>query len=315
MLTISKPSVSVFPKFEALKPNLFNYYQDFIYEFPPHCDFSLNNLLIWFGDKSTRISQLNENLVLEINETTYSNQLGGSWFTILGNNKADESLETFWNSGLANELVMVPDYFIDSLNNPDGWVIKEDEDNRDYILSISSLLSKKGKLYENFRYQISYFLRHYSGDSRLQDLDLLNPNASSVITECLKSWHVNSFVDGANDSQRVDELAIHRLLELQNVLPIKHRCIGVYIDDKLAGFSIFHVPNSKYSIGLGNHIKFNGQYKRMFDFLIFATASRLNTEGIKYLNAEQDMGLPGIRHHKKYLNPETFYKKYTIEQL
>ena len=313
MLTISKPRVATFPEFTSLSPDLYEFYQGYLFDYPQHCDFSLNNLLIWFGGDKIKLSMLNRNLVLQISESIYANELGGtSWYTIIGRHKSDKTLSTFFESGVSDSLMMVPDYFVSSIKRPDKWQVDEDKANRDYILSIPSLLSKQGKLYENFRYQISYFLRYHSEDARLQDLDLMSPNVQKEITASLKNWKVNSFAAGANDEKRVDEVAIHRLMELQPHLLVKHRCIGLYIDDELAGITIFHVPNSRFRIGLGNHIKFNGKYKRMFDFLVFATASRLNTEGIKFLNAEQDMGLHGIRHHKKDLNPITFFQKYTI---
>lgn len=311
MLTISKPRIALFPEFETLSPDLFESYQGHIFGFPQHCDFALNNLLAWFGDK-TRVSLLNDNIVIEVNDTVYSNQLGGSWYTILGKNMVDESFEAFFKEGLASELTMVPDYTIDSLKNTEKWNIAEDPNNRDYILSIPLLLSKQGRLYENFRYQISYFMKKHSQDARLQDMDLTQPSVQEEIIRSLDIWEVNSFIEGGNDYERVDEQAIKRLLELQQILPIRHRCIGLYINDVLSGFSIFHVPYSSLRIGLGNHIKFDGRYKRMFDFLVFVTASRLKTEGIEFLNAEQDMGLPGIRHHKKYLNPVSYYRKYTV---
>lgn len=315
MLTISKLGIADFPRFTPCKLELFEYYQDFLFTFSPHCDFSLNNLLIWFGADNVKFSSLKGNLVLYINEALYTNQLGGSWYTILGASNASEALDEFFDSGLAKELVMVPDYFVSSITNQKRWKITEDVNNRDYILDIPSLLHKRGKLYENFRYQVSYFLKNHSQDSRLQDLDLSDPDVKKEILHCLKSWQITSFGAKGNDRERTDERAIKRLFALQPILLTKHRCIGLYIGDELAGFSIFHTSQTKHPIGLGNHIKYNSQYKRMFDFLVFATASRLSTEGIRFLNAEQDMGLHGIRHHKKYLNPITYYKKYNIKPI
>jgi hypothetical protein len=314
MLTISKPRISLFPEFDHLTPDLFELYEGQLFDFPPHCDFALNNLLVWFGADKTRISSLKGNIVLEVNDTVYSNQLGGSWYTILGDKMMDETFESFFKEELSEELIMVPDFTIAGLRDARAWTIKEDPDNRDYILSIPSLLNKTGKVYENFRYQISYFLKNHSEDAKLQDMDLMQPSVQEEIINGLQAWKVNSFTKGGNDYKRVDEQAIRKLLELQPILQTKHRCIGLYIDDTLSGFTIFHVPINSHRIGLGNHIKFDGKYKRMFDFLVFVTASRLRTEGLEFLNAEQDMGLPGIRHHKKYLNPVSYYRKYTVRK-
>lgn len=312
MLIISKSRIPVFPAFSPLTPQLYNEYQVFLSKYPQHCDFSLNNLLIWFGKDKIRVSRLKGNLVLRIDETIYSNQLGNSWHTILGDSKSDKALNEFFRAKLSTELVMVPDYFVNSISKKKQWVISEDINNRDYILNIPTLLQRNGKLYENFRYQISYFLKNHSADAYLRDLDLIDHKTKNEVLNCLRTWRIGSFAPDGNDSERVDETAIKRLLDLQPLLPVRHRCIGLFIEDEMVGFSIFHVPHTKYLIGLGNHIKFDSRYKRMFDFLVFATASRLYTEGIQLLNAEQDMGVEGIRHHKKYLNPDTFYRKYSI---
>lgn len=308
---------NTFPKFSKIEPEDYFKYQDFLYKFPQHCDFSLNNMLIWLaGNSHVDHSWINSNLVLRINNTIYGNQLKGSWVTILGDTEADKSINEIFRTLSIDKLIMVPDYFVNSIKKSESFMIEEDKDNRDYILDISSLLKRDGKKYQDFRYQINFFLNNYSEETVIRDMDLQDTSDSNVIIEALRAWpKVNSFGLNGNDPSRVDEKAIKRLVELQPILPIKHKCIGLYVNNRLQGFSIYHIPYSKDNIALGNHIKYNDDFKRTFDFLVFATASRLKSEGIRLLNAEQDMGIGGLRKHKLHWQPKMFYKKYIISRI
>lgn len=309
---MSKINTPTYPDFKYFTKDDFPLYQDFISKFPQHCDFTLNNLLVWIGGEHQifKFSWLNGNILIKAEESLYN---GGDWFTVIGNSKTDETLNTLSSTSEIKELDMVPDYFVDALADKQKYKISDDRDNYDYILDIDSLLKKNGKLYANFRYQISYFLKNYSEETHLRELDLTDSSCAKEITDALHRWpKINSFIPGGNDPKRLDEKAILRLLSIQDDIPVKHRCLGLYINRCLEGFSIFHIPRSEQQIAIGNHIKFNGEYKRLFDFLVYATASRLHSEGITLLNAEQDMGLKGLREHKKDLNPMTYYKKYSI---
>lgn len=309
---MSKINTPAYPDFQYFTVDDFSWYQDFISQFPQHCDFTLNNLLVWIGGKDQifKYSWLNGNMIIHAEESLYN---GGDWFTILGNKMADDTLETLSRAKNIKGLEMVPDYFVEGIADKDRYATSDDSDNYDYILNIEKLLEKNGKLYANFRYQISYFLKNYSEEAHLKELDLSNIECTKEITSALQTWpKINSFIPGGNDPKKLDEKAILRLLSIQEIIPNKHRCLGLYINRTLQGFSIYHIPEASEKIAIGNHIKFNGEYRRLFDFLVYATASRLHSEGITILNAEQDMGIEGIRNHKKDLNPMTYYKKYSI---
>ncbi len=313
-LSNTKLQNATFPNFLPFSKEFFVDYQNFIHEFPQHCDFTLNNMLIWFaGESSLSFSWLNGNVILKVSDTIYESGFGENiWYTVIGNSNADKTLRELFASGITG-LQMVPDYFVASIAEPLSFTISEDLNNRDYILNIEQLLQRNGKEYQNFRYQISYFLKKYSENAVLKELDLTSIHATKEVINALHTWpRVASFQEGGNDPGKIDALAIDRLFRLQSILPIKHQCLGLYINDKLEGFSIYHIPYAKDTIALGNHIKTNGEFNRLFDFLVFATANRLKAQGVTLLNAEQDMGLDGLRHHKSFLNPFTFYRKYSV---
>lgn len=290
-------------------------YQDFIKNFPVHCDFSPNNLMIWLSAKSdVHGCWLNGNLVLSINGAVFSEKLNSTWYTVLGNNKADDTLDIIFNTAGFLRLEMVPEYFTDAVRTRNNYIIKEDADNKDYILSVEGLMNKAGKEYVWYRRQINHFENLYGNFTEIKELDPLSQRHSTEIIHVLKFWRsIASFSNKGNDAHGVDEDAINRLLKLQPNLLTKHKIIGLYIDGKLEGFTIYHIPISASSMAVGNHIKHNANIERAFDYLIYQTVKKLHENNIEYLNGEQDMGIEGLRYHKSLLRPVAFHKKYSIE--
>lgn len=307
---------TTFPNFTHLSTRQdYHEYQLYISQFPQHSDYTLNNLLVWMSaDTTIEYSWLNDNAVLRVSEPLYEAFEDKVWYTIVGISEADKSLDTIFKTTYIRQLKYVPDYFMESISNPEKYIITEDPPNHDYVINIKSLLKREGKTYEDFRYQLRYFLKNYSEDVILRDLDITEKATQKEIIGSLKRWrNTPSFEATGNDPERIEAKALLRLMILQSSLPNPHHCIGLYIHGELEGFSIYQIPPAKDKIAMGNHIKFNGKYRKIFDFLAFATASRLNMQGIELLNVEQDMGIEGLRRHKLGLNPFTLYKKYFIQ--
>jgi len=310
----------IFPAFKKLDQDFYYDYQLFISKFPQHCDYTLNNLLVWTKDGyDIEYCWLNDNIVFKNLNLTFINLNPDEnvlKLTIVGVKDADDSLKIIFDTYKDVSVEFAPDYFIEKIRDKSKYNIVEDVSNRDYIIEINQLLDKKGSKYENFRYQIKYFLKKYSDNAVVKDLDLTKQATIVEIVNAMHTWpFISSFIESGNDPFKLDAKAINRLFLIQSELFIKHQAIGLYVDSQLQGFSIYHIPPYQHHIALGNHIKYNGTYKRLFDFLVYSTASKLHTQNIKLLNAEQDMGLPGIRTHKMDLNPVYFYKKYNITRL
>lgn len=310
MLTCGSPAE--FPRFSALCPDWYDWYQECLFNLPQHCDFTLNNLLIWLaGDSVVECSTLSGGIVLRVSTSIYRS-LRGTWLTYLGRHLDPGALRRLLEVAPGNRLLMVPDYSVGSMD-VSGVRISEDEDNRDYILAVSGLVRMSGRRYERFRYQVRRFERQYGEEAVVRSLDLTDPTDAAVVLGGLVAWpKVNSFGPGGNDPARTDQRAIEQLIRLQPELSVKHRCLGVFIRERLRGFSIFHVPHARDRIGMGNHIKYDVSFDRMFDYLVYVTARDLQEQGVELLNAEQDLGIPGLRRHKTQLGPVDFYRKYTV---
>lgn len=307
-----------FPIFRSLSKKDFPRFLDISRSLPQHIDFTLNGVYVWLSgrnDYNIDISWLNGNIVLKIMDCALLNNNSPA-YTVIGNTSPDETLlELLQNTTVdIKELVMVPDFFVENIKQTNLFHISEEVNHRDYILDVNSLVSKKGSLYEDFRHNINYVLKNYSDGMILKDMDLSNAGHLKEVVNAMHSWtNIRSFSAGGNDPDKLDAWAINRLLNLSSTLPISYKCLGVHIGDTLKGFSIYHIPNPKGEIAMGNHIKCSSAYNRLFDFLVWITAIRLKEMGIKLINVDQDMGNPGVKSYKSKLNPVKFYKKYSIK--
>ena len=102
---------------------------------------------------------------------------------------------------------------------------------------------------------------------------------------------------------------INRFLEarFKNAL-----CVAIYNLKEIIGFSIFSFHSNDYVVS--HFTKANTAYKGIYEFLLRESASLLNKLGYKFLNHQEDMGLPGLREAKKSYRPVKFLKKYTVTE-
>jgi hypothetical protein len=86
---------------------------------------------------------------------------------------------------------------------------------------------------------------------------------------------------------------------------------GAFDGDRLAGFTIWE------SLPVGDcavvHFqKADRAYKGLSSWQVHTLGQHLEAEGLRFFNAEQDLGIPGLRAHKLSLRPSSFVRKYTI---
>lgn len=154
---------------------------------------------------------------------------------------------------------------------------------------------------------IRSFIRRYGNDVCVYELDLTKPAA---ITKIINSWHVwnNHFKNNNNDKDGIERVHINAFLNKANELPT--RCIVISHAGQIVGFTFFDVYE-EYSCAIGHFIKVDYAYNHAFDFMVHALCSKLHTEGIKYINIENDLGIAGIRYKKQSLLPVKILKFYT----
>lgn len=295
-----------FPVFKKIELNDFSEIEKINNKFPPYNDFEFVSLWTYNTENKNSISILNDNLVIKIQDFL----TGELFYSFLGCNKLKDTIETLINrskeENLERKLHLVPEvnFSIDGYMQ-DFFIVEEDPDNFDYILSVEEIALLSGKKYYDKRNLVNRFHRLYPNHI-VKNLDLTNRNTQEEIKSLFNVWETQK---GHSRNNTIIELtAIEKLFELTSVLNIL--TIGVYFDNKLIGFSTYHVLQEQY--GIMTFEKADSSYEGIFAFLNQQTALHLQKLGCKYLNYEQDLGIPGLKKAKALWRPIFYLKKYTI---
>lgn len=219
-------------------------------------------------------------------------------------------LEQYYNQVLNQKLIM---YLVDEealaelkplLSN---YTIVEDRDSFDYIYDAEQLRNLSGRKYAKRKNDISFFLRNYG--NRYEYRDLSASNADEIL----------AFLDVWLQSKE-DEDPLHRLnsedtglKHVLNALSISEaRIAGIYIDGILSAFSLgtYDPVTQTVVIHVEKTLRIN---RGLNPFLSQQFLIRTFPEA-RYVNREDDMGIPQLRHAKEEYHPIQYAKKYTLYQ-
>jgi uncharacterized protein len=236
----------------------------------------------------------------------------GKIYTFLGTNRTKETIEMLLHyikkEGLFS-LNLIPEYSIKNNSNLlKIYSIEEERDHFDYIYKISDLAHMKGKDYYNLRHIYNMFENKYTVETRR--IDITSKATQNQIIELLEIWKTLK----KQQSRNVDEsefLAIRRYFSIGEINKLV--TIGNFSNDKLIGFCSVEIVQDNYC--MGHFEKTHHDYRGLNIYIRRQMAKELMREGIKYLNAEQDLGIEGLRIAKTMLKPVSFLKKYTIKTL
>ncbi|HBE90810.1 MAG: hypothetical protein A3E37_02885 [Candidatus Andersenbacteria bacterium RIFCSPHIGHO2_12_FULL_46_9] len=292
-----------FPNFKKIELADRSAIESFTQDFLPYSDYNFTSLWIWNVKNGMQFSQLDKNLIVKF--TDYFT--GEPFYSFLGHQISQKALGQLFDfidgEGQKQTLRLVPEECIQGIR-ADQFTIKEDPNNFDYILSIPELMTYGGRSLRGKKNFVNRFHKLYR--STMNECDLGNPNVQMMIQELFSFWAKQK----GFEPEKVDEfLPFQRLLESAKSFQLV--TIGVFVDNQLIGFSISEVVGMSYALlhfEKADATSFIGIYP----FLRQETARALAARGCRYLNLEQDAGLPGLREAKKGYRPCLILKKYTI---
>ena len=88
--------------------------------------------------------------------------------------------------------------------------------------------------------------------------------------------------------------------------------VGIYLNNRLIGFSIDELLKDGYVI---SHFgKADRSYTGIYKYIEHVNAKYFYAKGYKYINYEQDLGIPGLKKTKELWHPIKFLEKYTIRE-
>ncbi len=294
-----------FPEFKKLELTDKEDIEKITWNYPPYSDFNFVSMYSYNTSEKIEISILNGNLVL-----LFEDYIDGSpFFTFFGENNITETIEILVNEaekkGITKKLSLIPEFSVLPILENKEFVITEDPDNHDYILSIQELSEFAGNKFYDKRNLVNRFKNIYP-EYETRTLDLNNSKIQEEIIELFYTWE--KLRNKKREETEHELIAINRLLEANQSFKLLAQ--GIYHDNKMIAFTIKEVIQKNYAIV--HFEKCNISFDGISSILRQESAKFLRTHGCEFLNFEQDLGIEGLKKAKQLWRPVHFLKKYTI---
>ena len=301
------PMIPLFPKFKRLSLEDQKDVEAATERFPMYSDFDFVSLWCWNTQENILLSKLHNNLVVRFQHYL----TGDLFYSFIGQNQVADTITTLLSfaesEALKPYLGLVPEHVFESSllgEHSNSFDVVADPDNYDYVLSTEKISSMNGKKLHQKRKKLNKFIESN------KNLEIVTSNASDhgVQNEILsffdewvkrrgKSW----------EEMRNEHIAMKRLFFGAHQFQVNIQ--SLFVNGKLAGYTIFEIKNRNYA--LSSFQKADTTYEGIYEFLYASLAQYLLARQCRFINIEQDLGLPGLRRSKKDYDP-AYLKKYTI---
>ncbi|MBO4494359.1 MAG: ATP-grasp domain-containing protein [Clostridiales bacterium] len=178
-----------------------------------------------------------------------------------------------------------------------------ERDSSDYLYDADSLRNLMGKKYAKKRNHLKHFLESYPDHEYLA----LEPSLFPACLDLVRSWAAQKELD-LYDNSKSDYLMIERIFRDWEQLDLRGGAIR--INGKIVSFSIGSLGHSDTA-----YIHFE-KADTNYDGLPVAQCKYIAASAfsdVKYINREEDLGMPGLRQSKESYNPIALVNKYKIE--
>jgi len=295
-----------FPIFKRLELSDKGIILNYTRNFEAYSDYNFLSLYTWNIEDKIEFSILNRNLIVRF--TDYSNRK--LFYSFIGKNKIKETtiqvIEYAKENNINQTLKLIPEECIIDIKNFKKISIEEDKDNFDYIFNISSLKTYKGRNLRAKKNFVNRFLKKYN--SRVEILDINDIKVKNSILELFCLWK--------NEKNFTKEQVLNEYLALKKLLLNSDNftvlVLGVFVNNKLIGFSISEILENGYAILHFLKADFKN-FVGIYPYIIRETAKILDKNGTKFINFVQDVGVEGLRNMKKSYRPCKLLKKYKIK--
>jgi len=268
-------------------------------------EYSFLNLYLWRKYCNVEYALLDDVLIIKKTEegkgTAFMQPIGYS-----ENNLKDIISELLEykkkNSNMKILFSDIEEPFLEKLKSLYGEDLEyyQDVKNFDYIYETEKLIKLNGDKLRKRKSQYNHFVNSY--EHHVEDI-----SNDKVINDCFKfaeEWFSNQ--------QKNFQLEC----ELQGIKDILYNLdklnglgMAVYVSNVIAGFTIGEIVNKDMAI---IHIeKGDTIYNGIYAF-INRTFAELYLKDVKYINREEDIGIPGLRRAKLAYDPIKLEKKYLV---
>lgn len=303
-LIIIRHVIPVFPGFLPLSVVTADEYRSYILPYPPYADFNLTNRLSWNLDDTAAVSLLNGNLVLRV--PGYMRKHLRT--TLMGSNQLEQSIETLLAylqaDSASPQLELVPGHVVEQLPVRTEWNIQEDIDNHDHVFSTLHLVALDGRGFRHCRRAVRSFVRQFEPVTSFHKIDVTSEPTQEAMLRVFQKREGSK----REATYKHELIALHRLFSMANDTPLVS--YGVSINGRLCAFIVCEQMNASWMIG--HFWKADTDYSGIYSYLMHRVSARLLRQGFMYLNAQQDLGIEGLRAFKQSFSPVMQLRKYTL---
>ena len=303
-LSLELYRIPLFPTFKYLELGDRKAILNITKKFEPYSDFDFGSMWSWDYSESIQISQLFGNLIVKFID--YGS--GESFLSFVGGDRVNDTalalLAYSEASGLGAELRLIPKVVADSLEAA-SFIVEEDADNFDYVYSLKIIADYQGGDFYRHRTSCRTLLRNCP-KATVEILNLSEMSMRSALLDLFEEWQEQKAEKSDNDHERI---ALTRCLEASQVLDLV--AVGLFTPDRIIAFSIVGILQDGFCICHFEKAAFRN-YPGVYPFLKNRMANILVSRGLKYMNFEQDLGIPGLRENKRSYAPVSMLYKYKV---
>lgn len=269
------------------------------------CEYSFTSLIIWKEGCDVQYTIYDNALIIkkkDFNENYYFMQPLGYTASNL-KNIIKELLKYKEEHSMPYLFKDLEQTFLDELKEiyGDNIHIKADIDNFDYIYDSDKLINLSGKKLHSKKNHYNYFVKNY--DYKVKDFS--EPGVKDDIKKAAEIWYEEN---NKGDKHLFYELkGIKEIVENMDILNLN--AMAVYVDNRIAAFTIGERVNN--NMGIIHIEKGTSSIRGIYTF-VNKTFVQNYLADVKYINREQDLGIPGLRKAKKSYHPIKMGEKYCI---
>lgn len=298
---IRSKGTSHFPEFKTIELDDRDTISRFSIEYGlTSCEYSFANLYSW-KDVHLRLWSLYRGRLLVLDNGS------GDLFLPAGDTFSTADLVRLSGElrgiGLSGDIALVPGEFIAS--HPDlanHYTLQKNIDFADYIYATRKLTELKGKKLHKKKNLISQFQRTYPDYATVPVSPDLIPVCRRLAQKLLARKSMVSRTIGE------EHLALKRALA--DFEKIGFEGLALLVAGKPVAFSVFSRLNNDM---MDIHFeKADPAYKGAAQIINYETAALLG-DRCRFLNREQDMGIPGLRQAKRSYDPERIETPYKLK--
>jgi hypothetical protein len=252
---------------------------------------------------------LGDNLVLRLKDY----EADQHFLTFLGQDRVTETVRTLLayarGAGLPAELRLVPETVIESDPHLSTcFSVTADPDNFDYVYDAGDWAHFATAGFREHRRLVARCREQT--DLEFRRFDPYDPHAQAAIFDLFRRWVEQKPVAARGDPEQ-ERTALCRLTALagDNTL-----AAGGFFDGvRLVGFSLWEGLLGR-DFAVIHFQKTDRDYRGLSSWQPHAMGRLLLESGYRFINGEQDLGIRGLRIHKRSFQPCQFLRKYVIAE-